>query len=103
MRCYAICCKIYLNIHRKANEHLFILKLFELILNKTSAMIISAHTDNLHGPDIAAEHGISYLAEHDGKRLLFDTAIITVFTFLMIVRTVFITVLQFADQLNPKG
>jgi len=79
---------------------LFILNLFKLILNKASAMIISVHTDNMHGPDTAAEHGLSYLAEHDGKRLLFDTGMIT---FLMMVRTEFVTVLHFADQFNPKG
>lgn len=36
-------------------------------------MIISVLTDNKPGENISAEHGLSYLVEHDGKRLLFDT------------------------------
>ncbi len=36
-------------------------------------MIISILTDNKPGVNTSAEHGLSYLIEHDGKRLLFDT------------------------------
>ncbi len=36
-------------------------------------MKISILTDNLSGTTTAAEHGLSYLIEHDGKRILFDT------------------------------
>ncbi len=36
-------------------------------------MIISILTDNNPGGHIPAEHGLSYLIEHDGKKLLFDT------------------------------
>lgn len=36
-------------------------------------MIISILTDNNPGVKTSAEHGLSYLVEHDGKRLLFDT------------------------------
>ncbi len=36
-------------------------------------MIISILTDNKPGDNTSAEHGLSYLVEHDGKRLLFDT------------------------------
>jgi len=36
-------------------------------------MTISVLTDNHPGAHTPAEHGLSYLIEHDGKRLLFDT------------------------------
>lgn len=36
-------------------------------------MIISVLTDNVPGRDTPAEHGLSYLVEHDGKIVLFDT------------------------------
>jgi len=36
-------------------------------------MTISILTDNSPGENTPAEHGLSYLIEHDGKRLLFDT------------------------------
>lgn len=36
-------------------------------------MKISVLTDNAPGAYTAAEHGLSYLIEHDGKRILFDT------------------------------
>ena len=36
-------------------------------------MTISILTDNNPGGHTPAEHGLSYLVEHDGKRLLFDT------------------------------
>jgi 7,8-dihydropterin-6-yl-methyl-4-(beta-D-ribofuranosyl)aminobenzene 5'-phosphate synthase len=36
-------------------------------------MIISVLTDNYPGEHTPAEHGLSYLIEHDGQRLLFDT------------------------------
>jgi len=36
-------------------------------------MQISILTDNTAGSFTKAEHGLSYLIEHDGKRLLFDT------------------------------
>jgi 7,8-dihydropterin-6-yl-methyl-4-(beta-D-ribofuranosyl)aminobenzene 5'-phosphate synthase len=36
-------------------------------------MTISVLTDNHPGSFTPAEHGLSYLIEHDGKRLLFDT------------------------------
>jgi len=36
-------------------------------------MTISILTDNSPGGNTPAEHGLSYLIEHDGKRLLFDT------------------------------
>jgi 7,8-dihydropterin-6-yl-methyl-4-(beta-D-ribofuranosyl)aminobenzene 5'-phosphate synthase len=36
-------------------------------------MIISILTDNNPGTNTLAEHGLSYLIEHDGKRILFDT------------------------------
>jgi 7,8-dihydropterin-6-yl-methyl-4-(beta-D-ribofuranosyl)aminobenzene 5'-phosphate synthase len=36
-------------------------------------MKISILTDNHPGTHLPAEHGLSYLIEHDGKRLLFDT------------------------------
>ena len=36
-------------------------------------MIISILTDNLPGRETAAEHGLSYLIEHDGRKVLFDT------------------------------
>ncbi len=36
-------------------------------------MNISILTDNYPGGHTLAEHGLSYLVEHDGKRLLFDT------------------------------
>jgi len=36
-------------------------------------MTISVLTDNHPGTHTPAEHGLSYLIEHDGKRLLFDT------------------------------
>jgi len=36
-------------------------------------MTISILTDNSPGESTAAEHGLSYLIEHDGKKLLFDT------------------------------
>jgi 7,8-dihydropterin-6-yl-methyl-4-(beta-D-ribofuranosyl)aminobenzene 5'-phosphate synthase len=64
---------IFFNINIKVCEHLFILKLFKLILNKIFTMIISVLTDNKPGSDTAAEHGLSYLVEHEGKNLLFDT------------------------------
>ncbi len=35
-------------------------------------MMISVLTDNAPGPDTPAEHGLSYLVEHDGKTILFD-------------------------------
>ncbi len=36
-------------------------------------MVISILTDNYPGGSTRAEHGLSYLIEHDGVRLLFDT------------------------------
>jgi len=36
-------------------------------------MIVSILTDNNPGGHTPAEHGLSYLIEHDGKRLLFDS------------------------------
>ena len=36
-------------------------------------MKISVLTENAPGTFTAAEHGLSYLIEHDGKRILFDT------------------------------
>lgn len=36
-------------------------------------MIISILTENNPGENTDAEHGLSYMVEHDGKRLLFDT------------------------------
>jgi 7,8-dihydropterin-6-yl-methyl-4-(beta-D-ribofuranosyl)aminobenzene 5'-phosphate synthase len=36
-------------------------------------MIISILTDNVPGNGTSAEHGLSYLVEHDGKKVLFDT------------------------------
>lgn len=36
-------------------------------------MTLTVLTDNHAGPLTAAEHGLSFLVEHDGKRLLFDT------------------------------
>jgi 7,8-dihydropterin-6-yl-methyl-4-(beta-D-ribofuranosyl)aminobenzene 5'-phosphate synthase len=36
-------------------------------------MVLTVLTDNHAGPLTAAEHGLSYLIEHDGKRILFDT------------------------------
>lgn len=36
-------------------------------------MIISILTDNNPGRNTTAEHGLSYLVEHNGKRFLFDT------------------------------
>ncbi|MGD9555739.1 MAG: MBL fold metallo-hydrolase [Mangrovibacterium sp.] len=36
-------------------------------------MVISILTDNYPGGYTGAEHGLSYLVEHDGVRLLFDT------------------------------
>jgi 7,8-dihydropterin-6-yl-methyl-4-(beta-D-ribofuranosyl)aminobenzene 5'-phosphate synthase len=36
-------------------------------------MTISILTDNSSGRNTPAEHGLSYLIEHDGKRILFDT------------------------------
>jgi 7,8-dihydropterin-6-yl-methyl-4-(beta-D-ribofuranosyl)aminobenzene 5'-phosphate synthase len=36
-------------------------------------MTISVLTDNHPGVRVSAEHGLSYLIEHDGERLLFDT------------------------------
>ncbi len=36
-------------------------------------MKISILTDNAPGTYTAAEHGLSYLIEHDGRRILFDT------------------------------
>lgn len=36
-------------------------------------MIISILTDNNPGANTSAEHGLSYLIEYDGKRILFDT------------------------------
>ena len=36
-------------------------------------MTISVLSDNTPGHDTAAEHGLSYLVEHNGKNLLFDT------------------------------
>lgn len=36
-------------------------------------MIISILTENKPGLNTSAEHGLSYLIEHDGQRLLFDT------------------------------
>jgi len=36
-------------------------------------MIISILTENNPGENTSAEHGLSYLVNHDGKRLLFDT------------------------------
>jgi 7,8-dihydropterin-6-yl-methyl-4-(beta-D-ribofuranosyl)aminobenzene 5'-phosphate synthase len=36
-------------------------------------MTITILTDNFPGNHTAAEHGLSYLIEHDGKKLLFDT------------------------------
>jgi 7,8-dihydropterin-6-yl-methyl-4-(beta-D-ribofuranosyl)aminobenzene 5'-phosphate synthase len=36
-------------------------------------MIISVLTDNKPGAITSAEHGLSYLVEHDDKKLLFDT------------------------------
>ncbi len=36
-------------------------------------MTISILTDNYPGAHTPAEHGLSYLIEHDGKKLLFDT------------------------------
>ena len=36
-------------------------------------MTVTILTDNFPGSHTAAEHGLSYLIEHDGKKLLFDT------------------------------
>jgi len=36
-------------------------------------MTISVLTDNNRGGNTPAEHGLSYLIKHDGKRILFDT------------------------------
>jgi len=36
-------------------------------------MTISVLTDNYPGFNTSAEHGLSYLIEHDGKKVLFDT------------------------------
>jgi len=36
-------------------------------------MTISVLTENIAGPFTAAEHGLSYMIEADGKRILFDT------------------------------
>ncbi len=36
-------------------------------------MIISILTDNNPGSHLPAEHGLSYLIEYDGKKVLFDT------------------------------
>ena len=36
-------------------------------------MTISVLTDNYPGINTSAEHGLSYLIEHDGKKVLFDT------------------------------
>ncbi len=36
-------------------------------------MTITILTDNFPGSHTAAEHGLSYMIEHDGKKLLFDT------------------------------
>jgi 7,8-dihydropterin-6-yl-methyl-4-(beta-D-ribofuranosyl)aminobenzene 5'-phosphate synthase len=36
-------------------------------------MILTVLTDNHAGALTSAEHGLSYLVEHDGKRILFDT------------------------------
>lgn len=36
-------------------------------------MVISVLTDNFPGSHTAAEHGLSYLVEYDGKKILFDT------------------------------
>mgnify|MGYP006279982857 CR=1 FL=1 len=36
-------------------------------------MTVSVLSDNNPGTNTAAEHGLSYLLEHDGKKILFDT------------------------------
>lgn len=36
-------------------------------------MKISILTDNYSGVQYQAEHGLSYIIEHDGKKILFDT------------------------------
>lgn len=41
-------------------------------------MTISILTDNNPGENTPAEHGLSYLIEHNGKRLLFDTGRLTI-------------------------
>jgi len=60
---------ISFNISIKVSEHLFILKLFKLILNKIFTMIISVLTDNKPGSDTAAEHGLSYLDGHEWEEI----------------------------------
>ncbi len=44
-----------------------------IILTKKIAVIISILTENNPGVNTSAEHGLSYMVEHDGKKLLFDT------------------------------
>jgi len=51
---------------------MLISELFRLTLNK-NIMKISALTDNYPGAHTPAEHGLSYLIEYDGLKILFDT------------------------------
>jgi len=54
----------------KQTEQKFIIKKL-LLLNK-NAMTISILTDNYPGSHTMAEHGLSYLIEYDGMKILFD-------------------------------